>query len=58
VYVVPEPENPDLVPLVTVTSASINPVTLSEKVIVTGIGVTFVVDAADEEIVTVGAELS
>jgi hypothetical protein len=56
--VVPDPENPDLVPLVTVTSASINPVTLSENVIVTGIGVPFVVDAADDEIVTVGDELS
>jgi hypothetical protein len=56
--VVPDPVNPDLVPLVTVTSASINPVTLSENVIVIGIGVTFVVEASEDEIVTVGATLS
>jgi hypothetical protein len=58
VYVVPEPENPDLVPLVTVTSVSINPVTLSEKVIVTGMGLTLVVAEAVDVMVTVGEMLS
>jgi hypothetical protein len=54
----PDPENPDLVPLVTVTSASTNPVTLSINVIVIGIGLTLVFDAVDEVIVTDGAVLS
>ena len=39
-------------------SASTKPVTLSENVIVTGIGVTFVLDAVDDVNVTVGTTLS
>jgi hypothetical protein len=58
VYVAPEPENPDNVPLVAVIDELVNPVTDSENVIVTGIGLTFVTALVVEVMVTVGAALS
>jgi hypothetical protein len=58
VYVEPEPENPDNEPFVTVIEELANPVTTSENVIVTGIGLTLVVLLAVDVIVTVGATLS
>ncbi len=54
VYVVPEPAKLPAVPFPTVMSPTTKPVTDSENVIVTGMGLTFVVAGAVELIVTVG----
>ena len=58
VYVVPEPEILPAVPLVTVMSPAINPVTASLKVIVTRIGKVLVGLGAVDVIVTVGEAVS
>ncbi len=55
---VPLPAKALAVPLVTVISPKTNPVTLSLKVIVTGIGDTLVGSAAVEVMATEGATLS
>lgn len=58
VYVVPLPLKFAAVPLVTEMSLRTNPVTLSLKVMVTGIGDILVGSAAEEVIATVGCVLS
>jgi hypothetical protein len=58
VYVVPDPEKPEAVALTNVRSETVNPVTLSENVIVTGIGLTLVVEGDVDVIVTPGRTLS
>ena len=58
VYVVPLPAKEPAVPFVTVISPTTKPVTLSLKVIVTGIGDVFVTEALVEVAVTVGAVIS
>jgi hypothetical protein len=50
--------NPDFAPFVTTTSASTNPITFLENVIVTGIGLTLVVAGVVDVIETEGAALS
>lgn len=54
-YEAPEPVKPDNVPLPTVTSPSINPVTVSEKVILIGMGESFVLLDEVLVIVTLGS---
>jgi hypothetical protein len=54
-YDEPLPAKFDAVPFVTLRSVEMNPVTGSLKVIVTGIGDTFVAEVVMDERVTVGA---